>query len=239
MLAMAATNPLSAELRQTPARERQDAASARPPRRVRMARPEREGQMLAVARALFAERGFGAVTMDEVAAAAGITKPLLYNYFGNKEQLYLACMGPAGDALLEAILTAVRAAADPAEALEVGIGAFFAFLDSERGAWRVLFDETLPASGEVALRVAEYRERLAALLEEALGAQLGGSVSGRVATEVGALSTAVLGAAEALGRWWLREQSISAAEAAQMLAETLAPGMRARIAARAGAGGAR
>lgn len=212
---------------------------ATPQRRVRMARPEREGQMLAVARALFAEHGYGAVTMDEVAAAAGITKPLLYNYFGNKEQLYLACMGPAGDALLESILTAVRAAADPAEALEVGIGAFFAFLDRERGAWRVLFDETLPASGEVAQRVGEYRERLAALLEEALLAQLGGAIKGRAAIEVRALSAAVLGAAEALGRWWLRGESISAAEAAQMLAETLAPGMRARTAARLAQGGGR
>jgi AcrR family transcriptional regulator len=58
--------------------------------------------MLEVAHALFAERGYAAVTMDDVAAAAGITKPLLYNYFGNKERLYLACMEPAGEALLVA-----------------------------------------------------------------------------------------------------------------------------------------
>ena len=50
--------------------------------------------------ALFAERGYAAVTMDEVAAAVGVTKPLLYNYFGNKERLYIACMERAGDALI-------------------------------------------------------------------------------------------------------------------------------------------
>jgi AcrR family transcriptional regulator len=226
------------------ARERSGAPgrSARPPaprRRARMARPQREGQMLAVARALFGERGFAAVTMEEVATAAGITKPLLYNYFGNKEQLYLACMDPAADALLEAILTAVSSAGDPAEALVVGIGAFFAFLERERGAWRVLFDETLPASGEVAQRVSEYRERLAALLEDVIIAQLGGAVAGRAAIEVRALSAAVLGAAEALGRWWLRQESITAAQAAEMLAQTLLPGMRARISGRRSEGAGR
>ena len=69
--------------------------------RTRLPRAERERQMLDTARALFAARGYADVTMDEVAAAVGVTKPLLYNYFGNKEQLFLACMKPAADALVE------------------------------------------------------------------------------------------------------------------------------------------
>ena len=57
-----------------------------------------------------------------------------------------------------------RAAATPPEALRAGIHAFFAFIDADRSAWRVLFDETLPAGGEVARGVLEYRERLEALV---------------------------------------------------------------------------
>src|SRR5437773_2012086 len=140
--------------------------------RTRLPRAERERQALDAARALFAERGFAAVTMDDVAAAVGVTKPLLYAYFGNKDRLYLACMAPAGDALVRTVIDAVAAADGPADALRLGLHAFFAFVDSDRDAWRVLYDETVPASGEVALRVAEYRERLTALVAEALLAQM-------------------------------------------------------------------
>jgi len=70
-------------------------------------------QTLRVAHDLFAERGYGPVTMDEVAASVGVTKPLLYNYFGNKERLYLACMEPAGDALVSAVVGAVQRTSTP------------------------------------------------------------------------------------------------------------------------------
>ena len=103
-------------------------------------------QTLEVAHVLFAERGYAAVTMDEIAAAVGVTKPLLYNYFGNKERLYIACMERAGDALTATIASAVAATASPGDALGAGVRAFFSFLDSDRAAWAVLFDETLPSA---------------------------------------------------------------------------------------------
>src|ERR1700688_960483 len=115
--------------------------------RSRLPRAERELQILETARALFAERGFGAVTMDDVAARVGVTKPLLYAYFGNKDRLYIACMQPAGDAMLATVTEAVRATRAPADALREGLHAFFAFVESDRDSWRVLFDETLPAGG--------------------------------------------------------------------------------------------
>ena len=64
------------------------------------ARDDRMEQTLSAAHELFAERGYAAVKMDEIAAAVGVTKPLLYNYFGNKERLYIACMERAGDSLI-------------------------------------------------------------------------------------------------------------------------------------------
>jgi AcrR family transcriptional regulator len=191
---------------------------------------EREQQMLTVARAMFAERGYAAVTMDDVAAAAGITKPLLYNYFGNKEGLYLGCMEPAGDALVSTVLAAVAATSNAGDALEAGLGAFFSFLAEDRAAWRVLFDETLPTSGQVALTVGAYRERLANLVGATLLEQLPESRRALALAEVEALSSAVLGAAEALGRWWLRTDAISADAAAELLIATLGPGLRARAA---------
>src|SRR6185312_14805789 len=102
--------------------------------RTRLPREERMEQTLTVARALFAEGGYSAVTMDEVAAEVGVTKPLLYNYFGNKESLYIACMERAGDALVAMILETVGDASSPSEALNDGLRAFFAFLDADRAA---------------------------------------------------------------------------------------------------------
>src|SRR6476646_3919453 len=93
--------------------------------RTRLSRDDRMEQTLAAAHGLFAERGYAAVTMDEIAAAVGVTKPLLYNYFGNKERLYIACMERAGDALTGVVAAAVAATETPAEALGAGVRAFF------------------------------------------------------------------------------------------------------------------
>lgn len=178
-------------------------------------------QTLKAAHALFAQRGYGPVTMDEVAAAVGVTKPLLYNYFGNKERLYLACMEPAGDALVAAVVGAVERTSTPREALRAGIHAFFEFVDQDRDSWRVLFDETLPAEGGIARRVGEYRTRIVGLVELALLAQP--SVTRKVPVE--ALSEALLGAAEALVRWWLRTEALSAPATAELLVRTVEPGL--------------
>ncbi len=196
--------------------------------RTRLPRADRMEQTLGEAHALFAERGYAAVTMDEIAAAVGVTKPLLYNYFGNKERLYIACMQRAGDSLTGTVAEAVADTASPAAALGAGVRAFFSFLDSDRAAWAVLFDETLPRGGEVAERVAEYRGRILELVSAAMLAQLPERRRDRARTEVEALSTSLLGAAEALARWWLRTEALAAEDAAELLIATVEPGLIAR-----------
>jgi AcrR family transcriptional regulator len=164
--------------------------------------------------------------MDEVATEVGVTKPLLYNYFGNKERLYIACMERAGDALTATLASSVAATRTPDEALRAGMHAFFAFLDSDRAAWTVLFDETLPRGGEVSDRVADYRSQIVDLVSDAMLGQVPPRLRRAARVQVEALSAAVLGAAEALAHWWLRSQAISAPEAAELLISTLEPGLR-------------
>jgi AcrR family transcriptional regulator len=210
--------------------------SAPAPARTRLPRAQREQQVLDIAHARFAAHGYGAVTMDDVATAAGVTKPLLYAYFGNKERLYIACMERAGDAMLATVLAAVADADGPADALRLGLRAFFAFVDEDRDAWRVLFDETLPAGGDVAQRVGEYRERLVGLVAQTLINRLPAERRAEHAAEVEALSHALLGAAEALARWWLRTGALPAAEAAELLIATVEPGLQARATGRGRSG---
>ncbi|HZV75206.1 MAG TPA: TetR/AcrR family transcriptional regulator [Conexibacter sp.] len=212
--------PASAATSQTP--------TATP--RTRLPRAERERQILDVAHARFAEHGFGAVTMEGVAADAGVTKPLIYAYFGNKERLYLACMERAGDAMLATVVAAVADTSGPDDALRRGLHAFFAFVGEDRDAWRVLFDESWPTGGAIAQRVAEYRERLVSLVAQTNIDRLPPRRRADHATEIEAISVALLGAAEALARWWLRTGAMAAADAAELLIATAEPGLRARAA---------
>jgi AcrR family transcriptional regulator len=198
--------------------------------RTRLSRDDRMEQTLEAAHGLFAERGYAAVTMDEIAAAIGVTKPLLYNYFGNKERLYISCMERAGDSLLATIAAAVGKTENPGDALGAGVRAFFSFLDTDRAAWAVLFDETLPHGGEVFDRVASYRGQIAELVSASLLAQMPMRNREAAKVEVEALSTALLGAAEALARWWLRTEAIDAKDAAELLISTVEPGLRERSA---------
>jgi hypothetical protein len=101
-------------------------------------------------------------------------------------------------------------------------------VSGQSGAFRVLFDETLPAGGEIAQRVTEHRDRLTSLVAETLLEQFAPAKRRKARTEVEALSHAVMGAAEALARWWLRTGEIPASEAAELLIATVVPGLRAR-----------
>jgi hypothetical protein len=94
----------------------------------------------------------------------------------------------------------------------------------------VLFDETQPHAGLVAERVASYRAAIGELVAGALLGQLPPKRREAARIEVEALSAALLGAAEALARWWLRTEAVSAAEAAELLISTFEPGLLARSA---------
>ena len=191
----------------------------------RMPRAERERQMLDVAHALFAQRGFAALTMDDVASAVGVTKPLLYSYWGNKETLFLACMDRSSEALFAAVLNSVRAAPDAAEGVRAAARAFFAFVDRERDAWQVVFDPTSPPNGAIAARVAADRARLTNLIADAFLELVPARHRDRARLDVEARSHAILGAAEGLARWWLRSGGMTAEQAADLLVETVVPGL--------------
>lgn len=205
-----------------PARE--EAPPARTATR-RLARADREQQVLRVAREQFARRGFAAVTMEDIAQEVGVKKPLLYAYFGNKDRLYEACMSPAGDALIEAIVAAVARARTPAEALRRGVIAFYDFVDRDRDAWRVLFDETVPQSGEIADVADRYRDRLLEMLAQAMVALMPPHRRTGSRATIEASSVMVMSAAEGLARWWLRTGAMPAREAAELLIATVEPGL--------------
>ncbi|MGH3994271.1 MAG: TetR/AcrR family transcriptional regulator, partial [Pseudonocardiaceae bacterium] len=106
-----------------------------------MARADRERQMLEVAEELFAERGYQAASMDEIAERVGVSKPMLYAYFGSKDGLLLGCVRRARAELREVTMAAIAQGGTPYEVLRRGLIAHFRFIDAHTSAWAILRTE--------------------------------------------------------------------------------------------------
>jgi AcrR family transcriptional regulator len=106
----------------------------------RLTGAQRRSQLLSVAAALFAERGFSSTTMDDVAEAAGVTKPLLYQHFDSKKALYLELVDEIAQRILAAIAKATRKAEGPRSQVEDGLSAYFRLVVADPASFQLLYD---------------------------------------------------------------------------------------------------
>jgi AcrR family transcriptional regulator len=106
---------------------------------VRLPAARRRKQLLDVALRVFAERGFHPTSMNDLAEAAGVTKPVLYQHFGSKRELYLELLDDVGSRLRESIGKATSEAATPRQQVERGFAAYFRFVAEHEAAFQVLF----------------------------------------------------------------------------------------------------
>jgi AcrR family transcriptional regulator len=106
---------------------------------LRLPAAARRRQLLDHALDVFAERGFHATSMNDVAEAAGVTKPVLYQHFGSKRELYRELLGDVGDQLQGAIVDATAQAPGPRGQVEAGFRAYFRFVVEHRSAFSLLF----------------------------------------------------------------------------------------------------
>lgn len=176
-----------------------------------MPRAERERQALAAAGEEFGRHGYEATTMAAIAARVGVTKPLLHQYFGSKQDLYLACLDPIGDRLLGAVRTAMaeRATGAPPTPLRV-MEALFTALEGQREAWFVLYDATLPPDSDAARRAAYYRGAIDELAASGT-ADLLHTAGSTDPLDADALKYAWRGLCTALVRWWINHPDQSPA----------------------------
>src|SRR3984957_7397152 len=100
---------------------------------------ERREQLIAVALELFARRGYRATTMDDIAEAAGVTKPLVYQHFSSKRALYLELVDSIAQELVGAVRRAVAAAEGPRRQVELGFAAYFRLVISREAEFRLLY----------------------------------------------------------------------------------------------------
>lgn len=172
-------------------------------KRRRLPRAEREELMLDAAGAAFAAGGFAATSMDEIADAAGISKPMLYNYFGSKEGLYVAYLERSGAALLDSMRLAPEPEAAQEERLHSGIAAFFDYVDDHRPGWAVLYQEAASRGGPLGAELAALRERIAKGVSRTFGTE--------------AFAHAFVGAGESLANWWLEHPEVPRDEMVALL----------------------
>jgi AcrR family transcriptional regulator len=121
---------------------------------MRLPADQRRRQLLDVARDVFAERGFHATAMDEVALAAGVTKPVLYQHFPSKRALYIELLEDTGAQLLRNLEQATGGVGTGRARVEEGVGAYFHFVVSNRNSFRLLFGASMRSDPEFA-RVVE------------------------------------------------------------------------------------
>jgi AcrR family transcriptional regulator len=157
--------------------------------RRRMPRAQREDEMLEAAGQAFATHGFHEASMDAIAEAAGISKPMLYNYFGSKQGLYVAYVERSGHALMKSMREADSRSAPAAQRLHAGILAFLTYAEEHSSGWTILHRESLAQGGPLAAELSELRKRVADMLTTIFNDE--------------AFAHAFAGAGESLASWWL------------------------------------
>jgi AcrR family transcriptional regulator len=172
-----------------------------------MPRERREQLILDVAGQVFARAGYESAPMDEIADRAGVSKPMLYTYFGSKEGLYLAYIERAGGELLERLVGAQATDGSPASVLRARITEFLTFVEEHRDGWQVLFRE-VASTRVLAERVAVLRERIAGAIAIMVRETASGCAS-YPAPAADAIAHALVGAGESLANWWLDHPEVS------------------------------
>jgi AcrR family transcriptional regulator len=170
----------------------------------RLARADRERLMLRAAGDAFATQGFHASSMDEIAHAAGVSKPMLYRYFGSKEELYVAYLRMTGHELVDGVRAPATRGQSPEARLRAGLRAFLTYVQEHRAGWIVLHGESTGSTdAHIAREVAELRGRIVGMLTALFGDA--------------AFAHAFAGASESLATWWLSQPQMPVDEAMAIL----------------------
>src|SRR5947208_5518066 len=131
---------------------------------------QRRRQLFDVSLEVFASRGYHGASMAEIAEAAGVTKPVLYQHFRSKRELYLELLADVGQRLLEEVQKATAAAGGPSQQVASGFAAYFRFVADNESAFRLLFGgdgrEADPQFADAVRRVEDaMADAIAALID--------------------------------------------------------------------------
>ena len=185
-------------------------ATGRP---VRLPRSARRKQLLAAAQQVFVAHGYHAAAMDDIAERAGVSKPVLYQHFPGKLELYLALLDTHCDAMVDRIRAAMAATTDNKERVRGAVKAYFDFVDHEGEAFRLVFESDLRNDPAVRQRVDRVERGCISAITDTIMSDTGVS---QARAEL--LASGLVGAAETAARFWLAGgRQVDKAEAEALL----------------------
>ena len=184
------------------------------PRGARLPREARRRQLLGAAQEVFVSQGYHAAAMDEIAERAGISKPVLYQHFPSKLELYLALLDESVDALVETVRKALSSTTDNKQRVAATFGAYFGFVAGQGGAYRLVFESDLGNEPAVRERLDRSVQDCAEMISEVIKEDTSIPVDAAHLLAVGLVGTAQVSA-----RYWLRTgQRMPQEEAEQLMA---------------------
>ena len=183
----------------------------------RLPRSARRTQLLAAARDVFVQRGYHAAAMDEIAERAGVSKPVLYQHFPGKLELYLALLDASAEELERRIRDALRSTEDNKQRVAASIAAYFDYVDSDRSAYRLVLESDLRREAAVRERVERNMTTIVDAIADVIAKE-----TGAPAEEARLLAVALVGISEVSARHWLTNPGLVDKDQAVRLLAALA-----------------
>lgn len=166
---------------------------------IRLPARQRRDQLLEVALVEFAHHGFPATSMERIAEAAGVTKPVLYQHFASKRALFIEVLDDVGKRLSDDILHATEGADSPRGQVAKGFAAYFDFVARNRDAFLVLFGGGTALDVEFASIVHRFESDMAETIADLI------DIDGLSAAHRRLLAHGIIGIAEVTARNWLNQ----------------------------------
>ena len=183
----------------------------------RLPRGARRLQLLRAAQDVFVAQGFHAAAMDDIADRAGVSKPVLYQHFPGKRELYLALLEEQVDELTDRVREAMAGTEDNRARVDGAVGAYFDFIDAEGEAFRLVFESDLRNDADVRRLADRGAQQCIEAIAEVIAVETGADPERALL-----LSAGMTGLAETSARWWLASKGTVSRDEAVALMSSLA-----------------
>ncbi len=191
-------------------------------RATRMPRDQRRLSLLDAANEVFTTKGYHAAAMDDIAEAAGVSKPVLYQHFGSKLDLYLALLDASCDTLVEIVRDALAATDHNADRVSATMGAFYSFVSSASGEFRFVFESDLTGDAAVQQRLWQVNSDIADLVAAVIVTD-----TALPPEQSKLLAISLVGIAQVSARYWVSSgMTVPIEEATQLVSRLAWRGIR-------------
>ncbi|KQV77005.1 TetR family transcriptional regulator [Aeromicrobium sp. Root344] len=184
------------------------------PRTSRLPRTARRAQLLEVALEVFVEQGYHSASMDEIAERAGVSKPVLYQHFPGKLDLYLALLETSCDTVIDGVKTALASTTDNRKRVRATMELWYDYVADQGAAFRLVFESDLTSDPSVREQIDRVIEESASAIAEVIREDTGLPVASSHLLAVSLVGMGHVGARN----WLSQDSTLTRSEAVQLVA---------------------